>query len=176
MKILDSLIWLINFPVAHGYPMVFIAGFSLFGLAALAFRSVDGVDSRLTVIRDREGLPESRPAGGRIVVARVQRIVFRILALIMLSGLVLGILSLAGVPVTHGYIRANGVPTTGTVDGDWVTFSTPGGETYTIESNFFTPAMHPDRDAWLPSDAPVVVRYLPSHPQAFIVDTQELPE
>lgn len=176
MNIMDTLIWLVNFPVSHAYAMVFIAGFSLMGLAAMSFRGVGGTSSRLTAVREREGLPEDRRSGGlRLVVARVQRFGVRILALVMLSGLVLGILALTGVPVTQAYIRDHGVPTTGTVDGSWVTFSTPGGETYTIESNFFSPALYPDRNAWLPSDAPVVVRYLPTHPQAFVIDTAQLP-
>lgn len=177
MNVTDTLIWLINFPVSHAYPMVFIAGFSLMGLVVFAFRGVGGRNSRLAAIREREGLPEARRAGGvRIVAAHAQRFGFRVLTGVMLAGLVLAILGLSGVPVTHAYIRAHGVPTTGTVDGNWVTFSTPGGETYTIESNFFSPALYPDRDAWLQSGAPVVVRYLPTHPQAFIIDTTQLPE
>ena len=31
MNVLDTLIWLINFPASHGYAMVFIAGFSILG-------------------------------------------------------------------------------------------------------------------------------------------------
>ncbi|MDQ0645796.1 hypothetical protein [Microbacterium murale] len=177
MNIMDTLIWLVNFPVSHAYAMVFIAGFSLMGLAGFAFRGVGGTSSRLTAVREREGLPEAGRTGGLCVAAaRVQRLGFRVLAVIMLAGLVLGILALTGVPVSRGYIHDHGVPTTGTVDGDWVTFSTPGGETYTLESNFFSPALHPDSSAWLPSDAPVVVRYLPAHPQAFVIDTTQLPE
>lgn len=177
MNIMDTLIWLINFPISHAYSMIFIASFSLMGLAALSFRGVGGTSSRLTAVRESEGLPEpSRISGGRLFIARGQRFGFRVLAVVMLAGLVLGILGLSGVPVTHAYIKEHGVPTTGTADGDWVTFSTPSGETYTIESNFFSPALYPDRDAWLPSDAPVVVRYLSTHPQAFVIDTTQLPE
>lgn len=177
MNILDTLIWLINFPVRHGYAMAFIAGFSLMGLVVLAFRRVGGTDSRLSAVRESEGLPETRRTGGaRVVAAHVQRLVFRILAVLMLAGLALGILGLTGAPVTSAYIHTHGVTTTGTADGDWVTFSTPGGETYTLESSFFTPASYPDRLSWMDSDAPVVVRYLPSHPQAFVVDTTQLPE
>lgn len=174
---MDTLIWLVDFPLRHGYPMIFIAGFSLMGLVVFAFRGVGGANARLQAVRDREGLPETRPSGGvRMLAARVQRIVFRILLVVMASGLVLGILGLTGVPVTHGYIHDRGIPTTGTMDGDWVTFSTPDGTTYTIESNFFTPAMYPDPHAWVPSDTPVVVRYLPSHPQAFVIDSTQIPE
>lgn len=101
---------------------------------------------------------------------------FRLLALLMAAGLVLGILSLVGVPVTTAYIHENGHPTIGTLDGEWVTFTTAAGETYTLRSDVFTPAQYPDRDAYVPSDAEVVVRYLASHPQAFVIDTTQLPE
>lgn len=178
MNIIDTLIWLVDFPVRHGYPMVFIAGFSLMGLAMLAFQPVrGGGSSRLTAVREREGLPEAPPpVGGRAIMARAQRIGFRILAITMLAGLVLGILGLAEVPVTHAYISERGIPTTASVDGEWVTFSTAAGQTFTLESNFFTPALYPDAHAWIPEDSPVVVRYLPAHPQAFIIDSAQLPE
>lgn len=178
MNIFDTLIWLIDFPVRHGYPMIFIAGFSLIGVALMAFRPVGGrVKSRLAAVREREGLPEAPQAtDGRMVWARVQRVFFRILAVMMISGLILGILGLSDVPITHAYISERGVPTTATVDGEWVTFSTGSGETYTLESNFFTPALYPDSNAWIPSDTPVVVRYLPTHPQSFIIDSTQLPE
>ncbi len=178
MNIIDTLIWLVDFPVRHGYPMVFIAGFSLMGLALLAFQPLSGgVNARLTAVREREGLTEARPPlGGRGILERAQRIVFRILTVAMLAGLVLGILGLSEVPVTHAYISERGIPTTATVDGQWVTFSTAAGETYTLESNFFTPVLYPDARAWIPSDSPVVVRYLPAHPQAFIIDSTQLPE
>lgn len=177
MNILDTFVWLVNFPVSHGYAMVFIAGFSLMGIGVMAFRSVGGRDSRLAQVREREGLPEARSSGGgRLLAARAQRIVFRVLLVVMGAGLVLGILGLTGVPVTHGYIHANGIPTTATLDGDWITFATADGTEYTLENDFFSPAQYPDRDAWLPSDGPLVVRYLPSHPQAFVVDTTQLPE
>ncbi|GAB3633606.1 hypothetical protein GCM10027421_29590 [Microbacterium shaanxiense] len=177
MNPMDTLIWLLNFPVGHAYPTVFIAGFSLMGLGVLSFRGVGGANPKLTAMREREGLPEARSAGGvGHLAARVQRFGFRILAVVMVSGLVMGILALTGVPLTRAYIHENGVPTTGSMDGDWVTFSTAGGQTFTIESNFFSPAVYPDTGAWVSSDAPVVVRYLPSHPQAFVIDTTQLPQ
>lgn len=177
MNLLDTLIWLVNFPVTHGYVLIFIAGFSFFGIGALAFRPARGGSSRLVAIREREGLPEAQSTGGgRFTAARAQRLFFRILGVVMVAGFALGLLGLFGVPVTSAYIQQNGVPTTGTVEDDWVTFSTPGGEEYTLENNFFTPSQYPDRHAWLPDDSPVVVRYLPTHPQAFIVDTTQLPE
>lgn len=174
MNPLDTLIWLVNFPASHGYAMVFIAGFSILGLFAMSARGA-APGGALRAVREREGLlsPESRPRGG--VLDTVRRVVFRILAIVMLGCLVIGILSLTGMPVTRAYIYDNGRPTTATIDGDWVTFTTAEGVEYTLESNFFTPAVYPDRDAYLPSGAPVVVRYLPSHPQAFVIDSTQTP-
>ena len=174
MNILDTLIWLINFPAAHGYAMVFIAGFSILGLFAMsASGSAPGVSIRR--VREREGLLHGEAATRGQEVGTARRIVFRILAFVMLANLVIGILSLTGVPITRAYIHEHGQPTTGTVDGDWVTFTTSSGVEYTIESNFFTPAVYPDRDAYLPSGEPVVIRYLPGHPQAFVIDSSQGP-
>ena len=174
MNLMDTLIWLLNFPAAHGYAMVFIAGFSILGLFALSVRGV-APGGELRAIREREGLlrPEDRTRGR--VGGSILRIVFRVLAFVMLGSLIIGILSLTGVPVTRAYIYDNGRPTTATMDGDWVTFTTAEGVEYTLESNFFTPAIYPDRDSYLPGDAPVVVRYLPSHPQAFVIDSTQTP-
>lgn len=174
MNPMDTLVWLVNFPASHGYAMVFIAGFSTLGLFALSARgAVPG--EGLRSIREREGLlhPTERPRGR--VWAGVVRIGARVLALVMVGSLVIGILSLTGVPVTRAYIYDNGRPTTGTLEGDWVTFTTAEGVEYTLESNFFTPAVYPDRDAFLTSGEPVVVRYLPSHPQAFVIDSDQTP-
>lgn len=170
MNIMDTVIWLVNFPVSHGYAMVFVAGFSLVGLGSMAFRPV-GASSKLQVIRAREGLPEVSSRGaGPTVFAHLQRALFRVLGLVMLAGLALGILGLTGVPVTAAYIHQHGIPTTAAVDGDWVTFTTPNGQAYTLESNFFTPSQYPDRYGYFSGDQ-VVVRYLPGHPQAFVIDT-----
>lgn len=174
MNPMDALIWLVNFPAAHGYAMVFIAGFSVLGLFALSARSaVPG--GQLRAIREREGLlrPDQRPSGR--VWGTTVRVCARLLAFLMLACLVIGILSLTGVPVTRAYIYDNGRPTSATLDGDWVTFTTAEGVEYTLESNFFTPAVYPDRDAYIPSGELIVVRYLPSHPQAFVIDSTQTP-
>lgn len=174
MNPLDTIVWLVNFPAAHGYAIVFIAGFSILGLFAGSVRgAVPG--GALRAIREREGLlsPEERPRGQ--VIGRVVRIAFRTLALVMLGSLVVGILSLTGVPVTRAYIYDHGRPTTAIMDGDWVTFTTAEGVEYTLESNFFTPAVYPDRDSHISAGQPVVVRYLPSHPQAFVIDSDQTP-
>lgn len=174
MSPLDSVFWLLNFPAAHGYAMVFIAGFSILGLFVMSARGATA-GGGLRQIREREGLlrAQDRPRGQ--VGDRVLRIVFRVLAFVMLGSLVIGILSLTGVPVTRAYIYDNGRPTTATTDGDWVTFTTAEGVEYTLESNFFTPAVYPDRDAYIPTGEPVVVRYLPGHPQAFVIDSSQTP-
>lgn len=174
MNPMDTLIWLVNFPAAHAYAVVFIAGFSILGLFALSARgTVPG--AALRSIREREGLlhPEDRPRGQ--LWGQVVRLVSRLLAFLMIGALVIGILSLTGVPVTRAYIYDNGRPTTATMDGDWVTFTTAEGVEYTLESNFFAPAVYPDRDAYFPSGTPVVVRYLPTHPQAFVIDSDQTP-
>lgn len=175
MNPMDTVIWLLNFPAAHGYAVVFIAGFSILGLFMISARGIGGSGSALGRIREREGLLKAgQSARGRIG-GRITRIVFRVLAFLMLGSLVIGILSLTGVPVTRGYIYDNGRPTTASRDGDWVTFTTADGVEYTLESNFFTPAVYPDRDADIPTGQQVVVRYLPGHPQAFVIDSSQTP-
>lgn len=174
MNVLDTLMWLLNFPAAHGYAMVFIAGFSILGLFAMSASGATP-DAALRRIREREGLLPVGESTRRPIGGTVRRVGFRILAFVMLANLVIGILSLTGVPLTRAYIHEHGQPTTGTLDGDWVTFTTSTGVTYTVESNFFTPAVYPDRDTYLPSDQPVVVRYLPGHPQAFVIDSSQGP-
>ncbi|PRB09899.1 hypothetical protein CQ047_09310 [Microbacterium sp. MYb72] len=170
MNVLDTLIWLVNFPASHGYAMVFIAGFSILGLFAMSVSGASPV-SALRRVREREGLlHDQRPPRGRTW-GRVMRIAFRILAFLMLANLVIGILSLTGVPVTRAYIYEHGETAQATRDGDWVTFTASNGVEYTLESNFFTPAVYPDRDVYLPSGDPVTVRYLPGHPQAFVIDS-----
>jgi hypothetical protein len=172
MNILDTLIWLVDFPASHAYAMVFIAGFSILGLFAMSVSgSAPGVSLRR--IREREGLlREQGPQRGRIA-GRLVRSGFRVLAFLMLANLVIAILSLSGVPVTRAYIHEHGQPTAATLDGDWVTFTTATGVEYTLESNFFSPAVYPDRDAYFPSGEPVTVRYLPDHPQAFVIDSSQ---
>ncbi|MFE2772568.1 hypothetical protein [Microbacterium resistens] len=168
---LDTLMWLLNFPASHGYQMVFVAGFSLFGLIAMAVRRPAGRDA-LAVIRAREGLAVADTGeAARRIRGRLRQWFFRILLLVMLTGGAVGILSLVGVPVTNAYIHANGVAAEATVDGDWVTFTAEDGKTYTLENPFFTPAAYPDSRAWVGSGDPVVVHYLREHPQAFVIAT-----
>lgn len=174
MNVADTLIWLLNFPASHAYAMVFIAGFSILGLFAASSRgAIPG--AALRIVRESEGLAADEPRRTESLLGRARRLLFRVLAFVMLANLVIGILSLTGVPLTRAYIHEHGIPTTATMDGDWVTFSTTAGVEYTLESNFFSPAVYPDRDVYLPSGEPVVVRYLPDHPQAFVIDSAQTP-
>lgn len=172
MNPLDTLIWLVNFPASHGYAMVFIAGFSLFGLFAL---SMSGRSPRtgLRAVREREGLTEDQGTARADLRGTIVRGVFRVLAVLMLANLVIGILSLVGVPITRAYIHEHGRPAAAVVDGDWVTFTTDSGVEYTLPNDFFTPSTYPDRDAYVPSGESATVRYLPDHPQAFVIDTSQ---
>lgn len=175
MNPLDTVMWIANFVASHAYAVVFIAAFSLFGLLALSSKAaVPG--GALRRVREREGLlPDGDRARGAVL-GGIRVVVARVAAVVMLASLIVGILSLTGVPVTRAYIHDNGRPTTGTVDGDWVTFSLADGTEYTLPNNFFSPAVYPDRDAYLLTGQPVVVRYLPGHPQAFVIDSSQLPE
>ena len=77
MNVLDTLIWLINFPASHGYAMVFIAGFSILGLFAMsAPGAVPGVALRR--LREREGLLHGENAARGRAVGTALRIVFRL--------------------------------------------------------------------------------------------------
>lgn len=170
---MDTLIWIVDFFASHGYIMVFIAAFSAFGLLPLALRRVGA--PRL-VQTDLSG-GESLVTGGspRSVLGIVQTWVYRALAVVVIGGGVVGLLSLFGVPVTRGYIHAHGVAATGVYDGSFLRFSTTAGVEYTLPVDFFTPAMHPDAHAYIPWDEPIVVRYLADHPQAYVVDSTQLP-
>lgn len=174
MNIPDTLIWLLNFPASHAYVIVFIAGFSILGLFAASARgAVPG--AALRVVREREGLVADTPRVAGSVAGRIRRIVFRVLAVVMLANLVIGILSLTGVPLTRAYIHEHGEQAPASLDGDWVTFTTSTGVEYTLESNFFSPAVYPDGSDYRFSGDPVVVRYLPGHPQAFVIDNSATP-
>ncbi|MDR6868815.1 hypothetical protein J2Y69_003439 [Microbacterium resistens] len=173
---MDTLIWLANFPVRNGYAMVFVAGFSMMGLIALAFRRPAGRD-RLAAVRAREGLVETDGGDSlRRVGGHLRAWAFRLLFAIVAAGGVLGVLGLCNVPVTSAYIHANGTEATATVEGNWVSFTASDGRRYTLENPFFASAAYPDANAsvgW--GGAPVTVRYLPGHPQAFVIDTESLP-
>jgi hypothetical protein len=94
----------------------------------------------------------------------------------VLSGLAIAIASLVFGPITRAYIYENGEQAIATqTDGisDGVVFTTTEGETYTLNLPFFSPPTYPERDAFVSGSDQLVVRYLPGHPQAYVVDTTE---
>ncbi|GGO61221.1 hypothetical protein GCM10010910_08510 [Microbacterium nanhaiense] len=175
MNILDTLIWLVNFPATHAYEMVFLGAFSSFGLIGLALRKGPR-RSRLAELRAERGqAPTDVPAAARIAAA-LQSWFFRLLSLVVLSGLAIAIASLVFGPITRAYIHNNGEQALATqTDGlsNAVQFVAEDGETYTLSLPFFSPPTYPDRDAFISSGGQLVVRYLPGHPQAYVVDTSE---
>lgn len=177
MNIVDTLVWLANFPATHAYEMVFVGGFSALGLIGLAFRGGPR-RSRLEELRVERGMASPEfPARERIGAA-VQSWFFLILALVVLSGLVIGIASLIFGPITRGYIYEHGERAVSISDDaassfETVTFDAVDGRRYTLNLPFFSPVTYPDRDAFVTSTDELVVRYLPSHPQAYVIDTRE---
>lgn len=172
---LDTLIWLLNFPASHAFTTLFVTVFALFGCFALALRP-NRPHNGLEAIREREGLPSlERPKASASIANAVRRPFFSALTVVMIGSLILAILGLTGVPVTRAYIHENGTPTVGSVDGEWVTFTTNLGVEYTLPNDFFSSSVYPDRDAYLDPTLPVVVRYLPGHPQAYVIDSSQMP-
>lgn len=176
MNLLDTLVWLANFPVTNGYIITFIAASAILGCFMMA-RRFRANTLTLAAIREREGLSQAtRVRPGTAVVGSIRRMLFSVLAIVMLVSFILSILATIGVPLTRSYIHANGSPTTGEIDGDWVSFTTNVGVEYTLPNASFTRSTYPDTRAYVGSDEPVVVRYLPSHPQAYVIDTTQLPQ
>ncbi|UWF76688.1 MULTISPECIES: hypothetical protein [Microbacterium] len=175
---LDTIFWLLNFPAANGYAMVFLAAFGATGVGMRALRGPSVTAAgRLRAVREREGLlPADAPTTTSSAAAHLQRVAFRVLFLVLLGGGLIGLLSLVGVPVTRAYIHANGVEAQGTVDGNWVRFTTADGTAYTLPNDVFTPSVHPDRHASVGAGGTVTVRYLPGHPQAYVIDSGSVAE
>ncbi|WP_029151352.1 hypothetical protein [Microbacterium indicum] len=171
---LDALVWLATFPATHGYEMVFVGAFGGIGLIAMAFRGGSGSSgSRLADLRRERGLQAPAAAGASATFVFV-RWLWRILALVVLSGAVIGLISLISSPITSPYIYANGAMAVAVDNGDdTLTFTAEDGAEYTVNVPFFTQPSYPDADAFLAMSEQVVVRYLPDHPQAFVVDTDE---
>lgn len=172
---LDTLIWLANFPATFGYASVFIAAFSSFGLLMLAFRSggASGPGDRLRQLRVERGLAPADDGPSRPdVLGLLRRWFFRIVALVVLSSGAIGLASLIFGPVTAGYIYEHGVQVTAEqVDHDYVRFTAEDGTAYTLPHSFFTPPSYPEDTSLAFADQPVV-RYLPDHPQAYVLDTR----
>ncbi|MGO1255612.1 MAG: hypothetical protein ACTIJN_00565 [Microbacterium gubbeenense] len=177
MNVMDSLVWLANFPATHAYEMVFLGAFSALGLVVAARQSVPK-RSRLDQLRVERGMagPEF-PAASRVA-AKVQSWFFFLLALVVFSGFVIAIASLIFGPITRGYIyehgeRAVAIQTDDMGSFETVTFDADNGHRYTLNLPFFSPVTYPDRDAFVSGSEDLVVRYLPNHPQAFVIDTRQ---
>lgn len=175
MNVLDTLIWLVNYPATHAYEMVFLGAFSALGLIG-ASRSSTPKLSRLAQLRAERGqAPTEIPARVRVGAA-IKAWFFRLLSIVVLSGLAIAIASLIFGPITRAYIYNNGeqaVATQGEGLNGGITFTADDGETYTVNLPFFSPPTYPERDAFVSSSDQLVVRYLPGHPQAYVVDTNE---
>ena len=168
MSIPDTIVWLANFPATHAYEMVFLGSFSAMGLIGLALRRGPS-RSRLEQLRIERGLR---------IVAQTRNSSFVALALVVLAGLAIALASLLFGPITRGYIYDHGVRADTIVDDEGgsfetVTFDAENGTRYTLNLPFFSPVTYPDRDATATGTDPLVVRYLPGHPQAYVVDTRE---
>lgn len=177
MNIMDTIVWLANFPATHAYEMVFLGAFSAMGLIGAARRRGPS-RSRLEQLRIERGLQEPEFSLGSRIAAQARSWFFFVLALFVLSGLAIAIASLIFGPVTRGYIYDHGVRADTIVDDEFasfetVTFDAEDGTRYTLDLPFFSPVTYPDRNASASGTDALVVRYLPDHPQAYVVDTRE---
>lgn len=172
MNVIDTIVWLVNFPATHAYEMIFVGAFASFGLIRLAFARGPR-RSRLEELRIERGMASPEIGAGRRIAASLKAWFFRILSLVVMSGLLIAIVSVIFGPITRGYIYEHGVQAIGRDDSDAIVFTTEDGQTQRVVMPFFSPATYPDRDAFVSMADTVVVRYLPSHPQAYVVDTRE---
>lgn len=174
--ILGTLIWLVNVPTSNGLVFVFLAVFGGLGVLMMYLATgrvrarrlpgsvitnaalVDGALPLLTAARAREHLPRATPAASRR--PNLPRMLTRALLLVLTAAGILGLLGIVGVPVTHAYIWSHGTETGASIDGDWVTFTAADGRTYTVRNSDPTIGT---------SETSVRVRYLPKHPQAYVI-------
>lgn len=171
MILLDHLVWLANFAAINGYVWVFITGFSIFGVGRLVLVRRGG-DVRLDELREERGLTfgldRSRPV--RDAARLLRAWLARVSLLLLLAAGVFGVLGLTEASPTYGYIHRHGASASAVIEDEYLTFTASDGLTYTLPYPFFTTPAYPDRRHF-PSDGPVTVRYLESHPQAYVVDT-----
>ncbi|MFC0674322.1 hypothetical protein [Brachybacterium hainanense] len=194
--LLDMLVWLIDLPVRRG--VVFLAWGFLGGLGALLLLRATGARSDLwrlpgstlgnrtltaaagpvlAAARERAGLTSASgaaPTRRRSPGSSLVRIgAAALLVLLGASGL-LGLIGITGVPVTRAYIAAHGEETPGQVRDGWVVFTASDGQEHILRSDTFPPITYPGDDAVLSDQGgPVTVRYLASHPQAFVILTTD---
>lgn len=142
-RLMDDLIWLVNFPATHGFVMFFIAGFAMAGLMARSFRNPARGSRRPREPRSAHGDPPAPGDGVRIAAGTVQMWGYQVLAVVILAGAVIGVLSSIMGPITAPDIRDHGVSATGTVDGDEVTFTTADGVVCTLPFDAMAPPQAP---------------------------------
>ncbi|AMS06023.1 hypothetical protein DUY81_16525 [Acidipropionibacterium acidipropionici] len=178
---MNTLVWLANFPVSNGYAMIFIGAFSLMGLGMMTFGGGTTGDGKLQKIRAAQGLPEARSGEElRAGLRTARRILAGLLLIGMVACLALGIMGVTGRGATRAWIHGHGTAADATmvsVEGeDFVAFEAADGRTYWLHNDFFSPATWPDREAFVSSGTRFQVRYLPDHPQAYVIDTDTLPD
>lgn len=170
--ILDTLVWLVAFPATHAYEMVFVGGFSIAGILGIAARKGPR-HSRLDRMRIERGMASDELGAPTRLLQALRSWFARALALVIGSGLVIAIASLIFGPITNAYIGQHGVQAVASLENDIVSFTAEDGTQYRLRLPFFSPPAYPDRDAFITSSDQLVVRYLPGHPQAYVVDTAE---
>ena len=171
----DTLAWLLNFPVTNGYAMVFLAGFGLFGSIMWIFRGPSDGHGKLVKIRERERLPEPRLKDHLLrAYLPIRRTAASLLTIILGISLAAGIRGMTGGTWVREYIYEHGAKATGIMldyDGP-IQFQAEDGRTYTVMNEFFSPSEYPkDTSFYTYEGDEVTVRYLPSHPQAYVIDT-----
>lgn len=177
--VLDTLIWIVNVPATTGYAWVFIGAFGATGFAMLVtgaggrFRIARAARRRALAAEAVGEVPDDPAPGALAVIGRgISQAFFGALGLVVIGFGAIGLLSLIFGPVTAGYIYDHGVAVEAEeVDSDYVRFTAQDGVTYTLSYSFFTPPSYPDSENIAFADT-AVVRYLPSHPQAFVLDTR----
>lgn len=181
---IDTLVWLAAFASKQSFLLVFILMFGVVGTGLLCIawparagrrRDLASVlvlgdpDEILAAARVREGLPRAtvqprrRPSLHGLA-ARA------LLLLLVLAGAVV-LLDQIGVPGTRRYISEHGATAPARIDGGWVTFTAQDGRTYTLEIPPMARVTYPgDASFTGSSEESATVRYLPSHPQAYIIE------
>lgn len=177
--VLDTLIWIANVPATTGYAWVFISAFGAAGFAMLAtgaggrFRTARAARRRALAAEEVGQVPDEPAPGALAVLGRgISRWFFGALAVVVIGFGAIGLLSLIFGPITAGYIYHHGVTVEAEeADFDYVRFTAQDGVTYTLTYSFFTPPSYPGSEDIAFADT-AVVRYLPDHPQAFVLDTR----
>jgi len=178
-EILDTIVWIVNVPATTGYAWTFIGAFSAIGLLMVA----SGFGSQLRLARSaRANAREARARGGHpdddvpnplaVLGYGLGRVAAVVIVLITVAFGAVGLISTFGHTITAGYIFDHGVQVDAeNINDDYVQYTAADGTVYTMEYSFFTAQSAPS-DENIAFAETLVVRYLPDHPQAFVVDTE----